>query len=87
MQPCPAVRRDYQAKVSGPLLDRIDLHVEVAGVSAADLTLPPPAEGSEQVARRVAAARRVQSERFNGHGPADQCRGGRRAARPGRDAR
>ena len=34
----PAVR-DYQARVSGPLLDRIDLHVEVAGVSAADLTL------------------------------------------------
>ncbi|MEO7410961.1 MAG: ATP-binding protein, partial [Sphingomicrobium sp.] len=55
---------DYQAKVSGPLLDRIDLHVEVASVSAADLTLPPPAEGSAQVAVRVAAARAVQSARY-----------------------
>ena len=49
----PIIRR----KVSGPLLDRIDLHVEVAGVSAADLTLPPPCEGSAEVAARVAAAR------------------------------
>src|SRR5215203_6755907 len=37
----PKCAADYQARVSGPLLDRIDLHVEVAGVSAADLTLPP----------------------------------------------
>jgi magnesium chelatase family protein len=50
------------------LLDRIDLHVEVPGVSAADLTLPPPAEGSAEVARRVAAARQVQADRFNGSG-------------------
>ena len=52
----PRCAADYQARVSGPLLDRIDLHVEVPGVSAADLTLPPPAEGSAEVARRVAAA-------------------------------
>jgi magnesium chelatase family protein len=64
----PRCAADYQARVSGPLLDRIDLHVEVAGVSAADLTLPPPAEGSADVARRVAAARDVQSERYNGSG-------------------
>ena len=63
--PCAA---DYQAKVSGPLLDRIDLHVEVQGVSAADLTLPPPAEGSGEVANRVAQARNVQTRRFNGSG-------------------
>jgi magnesium chelatase family protein len=50
------------------LLDRIDLHVEVPGVSAADLTLPPPAEGSRQVALRVAAAREVQAQRYNGSG-------------------
>ena len=50
-------------------LDRIDLHVEVAGVSAADLTLPPPCEGSAEVALRVAAARSVQTRRFNGAGP------------------
>ncbi|MBA3668446.1 MAG: YifB family Mg chelatase-like AAA ATPase, partial [Sphingomonas sp.] len=64
----PRCAADYQAKVSGPLLDRIDLHVEVQGVSAADLTLPPPAEGSEEVARRVAQARSVQSKRFDGYG-------------------
>src|SRR5256885_125567 len=65
----PACAADYQAKVSGPFLDRIDLHVEVARVSAADLTLPPPAEGSADVARRVAAARQVQADRYNGHAP------------------
>ena len=64
----PRCAADYQAKVSGPLLDRIDLHVDVASVSAADLTLPPPAEGSAEVARRVAKARAVQTARFNGHG-------------------
>jgi magnesium chelatase family protein len=62
----PRCAADYQARVSGPLLDRIDLHVEVAGVSAADLSLPPPAEGSAAVAERVARARAVQSKRFNG---------------------
>ena len=64
----PRCAADYQARVSGPLLDRIDLHVEVASVSAADLTLPPPAEGSAEVAARVAAARDIQSRRFNGSG-------------------
>ena len=64
----PRCAADYQAKVSGPFLDRIDLHVEVSGVSAADLTLPPPAEGSADVASRVAAARDVQTRRYNGAG-------------------
>ena len=64
----PRCAADYQAKVSGPFLDRVDLHVEVQGVSAADLTLPPPAEGSGEVAARVAAARAVQSRRFEGLG-------------------
>jgi magnesium chelatase family protein len=64
----PRCAADYQARVSGPLLDRIDLHVEVPGVAAADLTLPPPAEGSAEVGKRVADARSVQSGRFNGSG-------------------
>ena len=64
----PRCAADYQARVSGPLLDRIDLHVDVQGVSAADLTLPPPAEGSAQVAERVANARQVQASRYNGSG-------------------
>jgi magnesium chelatase family protein len=59
----PKCAADYQSKVSGPLLDRIDLHVEVDPVKAADLALPPPAEGSAEVAARVAAARRVQGTR------------------------
>jgi magnesium chelatase family protein len=52
----PRCAADYQAKISGPLLDRIDLHVEVQAVSAADLVLPPPSEGSAEVAARVDAA-------------------------------
>ncbi|NBW74670.1 MAG: ATP-binding protein [Sphingomonadaceae bacterium] len=64
----PRCGADYQAKVSGPMLDRIDLHVEVDPVSAADLSLPPPAEGSAEVAARVAAARAVQVERLAGTG-------------------
>jgi magnesium chelatase family protein len=63
----PKCAADYQAKVSGPLLDRIDLHVDVAAVGAADLVLPPPAEGSAEVAARVAAARAIQTARFEGH--------------------
>ena len=64
----PRCGADYQAKVSGPMLDRIDLHVEVDPVSAADLALPPPAEGSVEVAARVAAARVIQTERLQGTG-------------------
>lgn len=59
----PRCAADYQAKVSGPLLDRIDLHVDVAAVSAADLLLPAPAEGSAEVASRVAHARARQTDR------------------------
>jgi magnesium chelatase family protein len=60
----PRCGGEYQARLSGPLLDRIDLHVEVAAVSAADLTLPPAREGSAEVAARVAAARAIQHERY-----------------------
>jgi magnesium chelatase family protein len=45
---------EYQGRLSGPLLDRIDLHIEVPAVTAADLILPAPAEGSREVAARVA---------------------------------
>lgn len=55
---------DYQARISGPLMDRIDLRIEVPAVTAADLILPPPAEGSAEVARRVAAARDIQANRY-----------------------
>ena len=55
---------DYQARISGPLMDRIDLRIEVPAVTAADLILPPPAEGSVEVAASVAAARDVQRARY-----------------------
>ena len=62
----PRCARDYQSKISGPLYDRIDLHVEVAAVSPMDLTLPPPSEASEQIAERVAKVRAIQGDRYAG---------------------
>ncbi len=62
---------DYQSRVSGPLMDRIDLHIEVPAVSAADLVLPAPAEGSREVAARVAAAREIARQRFLSRGRED----------------
>ena len=59
---------DYQARLSGPFLDRIDMRIEVGAVTAADLALPPPTEGSAEVAARVARARAVQTERFRALG-------------------
>jgi magnesium chelatase family protein len=63
-QPNERCIAQYQARLSGPLLDRIDLAIEVPAVTAADLILPPPEEGSAQVARRVAAARELQEQRY-----------------------
>jgi magnesium chelatase family protein len=63
----PKCALDYQSKLSGPLIDRIDLHVEVSAVSAQDLSLPPPSEGSAEVAARVAAARDIQRARYADH--------------------
>ena len=63
----PKCAGDYQSRFSGTLFDRIDMHVEVAGVTAADLTLPPAAEGNAEVALRVAQARQVQRDRFIGY--------------------
>ncbi|MGH6947890.1 MAG: ATP-binding protein, partial [Kiloniellales bacterium] len=60
----PRCARDYQSKISGPIFDRIDLHVEVPAVAAADLSLPPAKEGSAAVAGRVAAARKLQRGRY-----------------------
>jgi magnesium chelatase family protein len=60
----PRCVSDYQARLSGPLLDRIDIRIEVPAVTAADLILPSVAEPSAEVARRVAAARTIQRERY-----------------------
>ena len=55
---------DYQARLSGPFLDRIDIRIEVPAVSAADMILPAPSEPSRAVAERVAAARALQAKRY-----------------------
>ena len=67
-QPNDRCMAQYQAKLSGPLLDRFDLAIEVPAVSASDLLLPPAAEGSAEVAARVARARAIQRQRFAGLG-------------------
>ena len=59
----PRCQRDYQNRVSGPLFDRIDLTIETPPVTPADMALPPPQEGTEQVAARVARARDIQIAR------------------------
>jgi magnesium chelatase family protein len=60
----PRCGADYQSKISGPLLDRIDLVIDVPPVRPSDLALPPPGETSADVAARVAIAREVQRERY-----------------------
>jgi len=60
----PKCAREYQSKISGPLFDRIDLHVDVPAVSPADLSLPPPRENSADIAARVARVRAVQRTRY-----------------------
>ena len=59
----PRCQLQYQGRVSGPLIDRMDLQVEMPPVTAADLALPAPAEGTAQAAARVARAREVQADR------------------------
>ena len=63
----PRCASDYQGRVSGPLMDRIDLRIEVPAVTARDLANHAPREGSAQVAARVRMARLMQAERY---GPA-----------------
>src|SRR5210317_1998459 len=56
--------RRYRSKISGPLLDRIDIHAEVPAVPYKDLMRESNAESSAEIRKRVAAARAIQSERF-----------------------
>ena len=59
----PRCAAEYQSRISGPLFDRIDLHIQVPAVRAVDLALPPAREGSNEVAQRVAGARAAQRDR------------------------
>ncbi|MDP2765694.1 MAG: YifB family Mg chelatase-like AAA ATPase, partial [Brevundimonas sp.] len=64
----PRCQRDYQNRISGPMFDRIDLTVETPPVTAADMALPPPAEGTAEAAARVSAARAMQEDRLRAAG-------------------
>lgn len=66
---CTPKRIDaYRSKISGPLLDRIDLQVEVAPLEFHELTSDKPSETSAEIRKRVIAARQIQKERFKGTG-------------------
>ena len=58
---------DYQARISGPLLDRIDLRVEVPAVAADEFMAPQSGEPSSSIAARVEQARHIQAERYGKH--------------------
>jgi magnesium chelatase family protein len=60
----PRCAEEYQGKLSGPLLDRIDLNIDVPAVAPSDLALPPPAESSADIAHRVQIARARQGARY-----------------------
>ncbi|MCK0120333.1 YifB family Mg chelatase-like AAA ATPase [Loktanella sp. F6476L] len=60
----PICGEEYMGRISGPLMDRFDLRVEVPPVAYTDLDLPEDGESSAVIAARVAAARDVQSQRF-----------------------
>jgi magnesium chelatase family protein len=60
----PRCMVNYQSRISGPLLDRIDLQIDIPGVTAADLSLPAPLDGTAEAAARVASARAAQADRY-----------------------
>ncbi|OGP90362.1 MAG: ATP-dependent protease [Deltaproteobacteria bacterium RBG_16_48_10] len=61
----PQIQR-YRAKISGPLMDRIDIHIEVPAVKYRDLASRDPGEPSREIKRRVDRARKIQLDRFQG---------------------
>ena len=67
----PKQVENYRNRISGPLLDRIDIHVEAPGVEYKELSSDEQAESSEAIRQRVLAARKFQQERFAGR---SKCR-------------
>lgn len=63
----PLCGEDYMGRISGPLMDRFDLRIEVPPVAFTDLDLPQDGETSQTIAARVAAARQTQTARFADH--------------------
>ena len=62
----PDCGADYLGRISGPLMDRFDMRIEVPPVTVEDLALPQPSEGSAAIAARVASARAIQRARYAG---------------------
>ncbi|MEO9969243.1 MAG: ATP-binding protein [Hyphomonadaceae bacterium] len=60
----PACQQKYQSRISGPFMDRIDLFFDTPPVTAIDLALPAPVEGTAECAARVLKARDIQTARF-----------------------
>jgi len=70
----PQQIRQYRGKISGPLLDRIDIHIEVPSVRYREMTGRTASESSAQVKERIGRARAVQEERFKGQNtPCNAC--------------
>lgn len=63
----PLCGQDYLGRISGPMLDRFDIRLDVPPVSVADLSLPSPSEGSAEIALRVDRARSTQTARYAEH--------------------
>ncbi len=63
----PRCAADYQARISGPFMDRMDIQIDVPAVTPADLALPPAKEGSAEIAARIERAHAIQLERNGGH--------------------
>lgn len=63
----PACGDDYLGRISGPLMDRFDLRIDVPPVAYSDLDLPESGDSSAQIAARIIAARDIQTERFIDH--------------------
>ena len=69
----PKCGEDYQNRVSGPVIDRIDLSVSVVPASAAELAHAPAGESSARIAERVRRARALQMDRYGSDGPANNA--------------
>ncbi len=63
----PLCGEEYLSRISGPLMDRFDLRIDVPPVAYSDLDLPEAGDSSAEMAARISAAREVQSARFNAH--------------------
>ena len=64
----PGEIQRYRHRISGPMLDRIDIHIEVPAVTYEELSTKAPGEPSESIRKRVIAARKLQLERYRNEG-------------------